>query len=329
MRARSVLIVLICLPANSWALASGPDEHRLLIAFASLRDDPLHPSVFFYEHDGQRSGRIVGQVPPAQKRSDHHPSLSPDGRLCVFAAEVVTKVCRIECWNRETDKLVDLASVNTSPNAQMAPTIGSKFSICFEAWNRPGSSGRWDLLGYDLASKQLVELPNLNTSQHNERKPALSGDGRWLAFTTDSAPGGPLSEIAMYDRTIARRVAVPNLNSRFMDTEPSLSRDGHFVAFVTDRSGGQGARDISLYDRRTASLVALPGLNSVGQEQSPSISPDGRYIAFVSERLEGAGERDIYVYDRATRRLLSLPGLNSPRDEYDPCVILSSNVFQE
>ncbi len=302
--------------------ASEQSSPRLLIALASLRDEPLHPTIYFYEHDGEQTGKIVGKVAPVDKRSDHHPALSHDGKLCAFAAEVVSTVCTVECWNLDTEKSVDLAPLKKSPNAQMAPSLGTAPVVCFEAWNRPGSPGRWDLLLYELNTKRLLDLPNLNTSQFDERKPALSGDGRWLAFVTNAQTRERLSEVALYDRQASQRVAVPGLNSRFMDTEPSISHDGRFIAFVTDRTGGEGARDINLYDRKTSQLIPLPGLNSVGQEQSPSISPDGRFIAFVSERLEGVGERDVYAYDRQTKSLLPLPGLNSPRDEYDPCLIV-------
>lgn len=318
------LIIFTGIVSNS---AAEPANERLLIAFASLRAEPLHPTIYFYEHDGEATGKIVGKVAPGDKRSDHHPSLSQDGRLCAFAAEVVSNVCTVECWNRDTEESLTLTSLNKSPNAQMAPSLGAASVLCLEAWNRPGCPGRWDLLLYDFDEDTFLELPNLNTSQFDERKPSLSGDGRWLAFTTNSHTQQRLSEIALYDRAAGQLASVPNLNSRFMESEPSISHDGRWIAFVTDRLGGQGARDISLYDRQTAQLVALPGLNSVGQEQSPSLSPDGRFIAFVSERLDGAGERDIYVYDRDTESLLPLPALNSPRDEYDPCVIgLSSAV---
>ena len=31
----------------------------------------------------------------------------------------------------------------------------------------------------------MLELPTLNTPKYDERMPALSGDGRWLAYTSD------------------------------------------------------------------------------------------------------------------------------------------------
>ncbi|MBP90946.1 MAG: hypothetical protein CMJ64_30260 [Planctomycetaceae bacterium] len=327
MRILTLLPALILFTGIVSTLASEPTNERLLIAFASLRAEPLHPTIYFYEHDGKAAGKIVGKIVPGDKRSDHHPSLSQDGRLCAFAAEVVSTVCTVECWNRDTEKSLTLTPLNKSPNAQMAPSFGAASVVCVEAWNRPGSPGRWDLLLYHCEKNIFLESPNLNTSQFDERKPTLSGDGRWLAFTTNSHADQRLSEIALYDRAAGQLVSVPNLNSQFMESEPSISHDGRCIAFVTDRLGGQGARDISLYDRQTSQMVALPGLNSVGQEQSPSLSPDGRFIAFVSERLEGTGERDIYVYDRDTKSLLPLPALNSPRDEYDPCVIGLSSAM--
>src|SRR5436190_17453775 len=57
-----------------------PGPAKLLIAFASYRERPLHPKVYFYEHDGVDSGKLVGSIDAVNQRSDYHPSLSHDGR---------------------------------------------------------------------------------------------------------------------------------------------------------------------------------------------------------------------------------------------------------
>ncbi len=312
--------------SNAAAPPANPQAKlKLLIAFSSYRERPLHPKVYFYEHDGVASGKIIGSIDPLNQRSDYHPSLSHDGRFCAFASELENQTGRIQLWNIKDKKLIDLPALNASPNAQMGPCLsGDGKLLAFAAWNRPGASPRWDIFLYDVVAKKLLDLPNLNTSAFDERMPALSGDGRFLAFTSNAKGGVGLTDIYLYDRKEKKVISLPELNSKQMDVEPSLSGDGRLIAFVSDRPGGSGGRDIYLFDRVEKKLLPLPGLNSVGHEQSPALSPDGRFLAFVSERLGGEGERDIYLYDRQKQKLLPTPRLNAKQDDFDPCVIALS-----
>ena len=42
--------------------AQKPASPKLLIAFASYRDRPKHSNIFFYEHDGVATGKILGSA---------------------------------------------------------------------------------------------------------------------------------------------------------------------------------------------------------------------------------------------------------------------------
>jgi Tol biopolymer transport system component len=312
------LATTLGMAASRAALA---DEPRLLIAFASYRERPQHPQIYFYEHDGVAIGKLIEGIPTIAKRSDNHPALSREGRFCAFASEVENETSRILLWDRTDKKLVELTGVNESPNAQLWPTLsGDARSLAFAAWNRPNSSQRWDLFLVDLTGRRFANLPEVNTQLFDERMPAVSGDGQFLAYVTNG-PGAGLMDVALFDLKTRQLVALPGVNSEHREVEPALSGDGRRLAFVSDRPGGAGARDIYLYDRQAGGLVDLPGLNSVGQEQSPSLSADGRYLAFVSERIRGEGERDIYLYDVDERKLLPTPNLNARQEDFDPCVI--------
>jgi Tol biopolymer transport system component len=297
---------------------------RLLIAFASYRERPKHPNIFFYEHDGVSQGKIAGSVgtPRATASAEAHPSLSHDGRYCAFTFEVENQTGRIAMWDLKEQKLVDLAALNDSPNAQMGPSLSANAElVAFAAWNRPKAVGQgWNVFLHDLAAKKLVDLPNLNSEKY-DRMPALSGDGRFIAFTSNRKGGIGSTDIYLYDRNESKVINLPDLNSPHLDLEPSLSADGNLIAFISDRPGGKGGRDVYLFDRPASKMVPLPGLNSDSHEQGPSLSPDGRYIAFASERLGGEGERDIYLYDRQTESLVPTPGLNSKAEDFDPCVV--------
>ena len=69
---------------------AGAAKVRVLIAFSSYRARPLHPNIYFYEHDGVESGKIVGgtATPRPGANAEAHPSLTRDGRYCAFTFEV-------------------------------------------------------------------------------------------------------------------------------------------------------------------------------------------------------------------------------------------------
>jgi Tol biopolymer transport system component len=314
-----------------WLLVPGsvadekPPGPKLLIAFGSYRERPKHPNIFFYEHDGSGSGKILGKAgTPRGATAEGHPSLSADGRYCAFTFELENNTGRIYFWDRKDNKLIEHPVLNSSPNAQMGPSLSADANlIAFAAWARPGAVGQgWHVFLYDRGAKKLLDLPGLNSQAFEDRLPALSGDGRWLAFTSNRKDGVGGTDIYLYDRKESKLVDLLKLNSKQMDAEPSLSADGNLIAFTSDRPGGKGGRDIYLFDRAADKFLPLPGLNTAAHEYSPSLSPDGRYIVFVSERLGGEGERDIYLYDRQAQKLLPTPGLNSKTEDFDPCVIV-------
>ncbi|MBY0527017.1 MAG: hypothetical protein K2R98_26725 [Gemmataceae bacterium] len=317
-------ILLSTKPLAAEPVAEQP-KVKILIAFASYRERPKHPNIFFYEHDGVSQGKIVGSVatPRGVASAEGHPSLSHDGRFCAFTFELENQTGQVQLWDRKEQKLADAGTINDSPNAQMGPSLSANGNlIAFAAWNRPKAVGPgWNVFLYDREAKKHIDLPNLNTANFNDRMPSLSGDGRFIAFASNRKGGVGLTDIYLYDRTEGKLLPLPELNSKNLDIEPSISGDGNLVAFVSDRPGS-GGRDVYLFDRAAKKLLPLPGLNSNAQDQSPALSPDGRFIAFVSERLGGEGERDIYLYDRQTQKLLPTPGLNSKAEDFDPCVIV-------
>src|SRR5262249_17521747 len=134
--------------------------------------------------------------------------------------------------------------------------------LAFAAWDRPGSSPRWDILGYDVKNKKLLDLPKLNTQKFDERMPCLSGDGRFLAYVSNAPGGAGLTDVYLYDRQEQKVVVLPEMNSAGSDLTPSLNEDGSLICFVSDRPGGKGGRDIYLYDRAAKKFLDLPGLNS-------------------------------------------------------------------
>src|SRR5262245_25201147 len=280
-------IFLCLIVAVSASVSSLPAQEaapgKLLIAFSSYRERPRHPSIFFYEHDGVASGKMVGSVgTPRADNASGHPSLSHDGRFCTFTFEVENNAGRIFCWDRQEQKLVTMPVINDSPKALLRPSFsGDSNLIAFCGWSRPGGPGPgYHIFLYDRPGKKLIDLPGLNSQAFDDRLPALSGDGRFLAFVSNRKGGQGLTDLYLYDRKESKLLDTPGLNTKYSELEPSMNADGNLIAFSSERTGGLGGRDIYLY-QRGGKYLTLPGLNSPSHEYSPSLSPDGRYIAFV------------------------------------------------
>ncbi len=132
-------------------------------------------------------------------------------------------------------------------------------------------------------------IPSSLNSRYQDEQPALSGDGRWLAFIS-SRDGR--NQILIYDLQTQRFVNLAGLNQNNVIAEsPSLSRTGRYLVYI---SSIQGRPDIALYDRATK-RTALLTLGYRSWVRNPYISPDGRYIVFETSRR---GQWDIEVLDR-------------------------------
>jgi Tol biopolymer transport system component len=162
----------------------------------------------------------------------------------------------------------------------------------------------------------------------NSLEPAISGDGRFVAFASRAKNLSPAAksgkrEIFVKDMqtgtvTLASRAdggggAAADGNSY----DASISADGRYVAFA---SGAEnlGAEDAAFNDVFVRDLVAgtttlvsratgAVGAAGDGESTDPSISADGRHVAFASgatnfsnEDTDTAGQTDVFVRDLDT-----------------------------
>ncbi len=93
--------------------------------------------------------------------------------------------------------------------------------------------GRRDIFVYDLQTKQLVSLPNLNRRNSSQDRPALSADGRYLAYV--STERGK-SDIFVYDRN-SQSSELLTANIKGSATNPTINGDGSQVAFQASQLG--------------------------------------------------------------------------------------------
>ena len=150
-----------------------------------------------------------------------------------------------------------------------APPAGPPLRIAFESNRPPSTVGGDDIYFYDAASGAPAAFAlNVNTVS-TEYIPALSGDGRSVAFTTQD------DGLSDEDTSGAFPILVRDLRR-------------HRTIYVSRASGARGAgADASSYE--------------------PALSGDGRVVAFHSDATnldpaDRGGRPDVYARDLRTHR---------------------------
>ena len=151
--------------------------------------------------------------------------------------------------------------------------------------------------------------------------PAISGDGRYIAFYSDASnlvdgDTNAARDVFVHDNQTGEttRVSVSGSGSDANGDSfaPSISADGRYVAFSSFASNlvagdSNGADDIFVRDRQAGTTtrvsVAPGGADPNYGSVSPALSADGRVVAYASDASNlVAGDtnnlRDIFVYDR-------------------------------
>jgi Tol biopolymer transport system component len=143
----------------------------------------------------------------------------------------------------------------------------------------------------------------------DNRWPAISADGRYVAFVGNS------SDILVHDRTSGTTEQI-DVNSQGVQANsvgnaPSISADGRFVAFdswATNLAVGRDTNesyDVFVRDRvaRRTTRVSIDdeGRDADENSHAAAMSPDGRYVAFSSVASDlGGGDSnetyDVYVH---------------------------------
>jgi Tol biopolymer transport system component len=261
----------------------------------------------------QFTGRISVPVGGGQGNGDcSHPSMTPDGRFVAYS----------------------------SMATNIAPPDGSVYS---------------DVYVYDRLRgiTRVASLADGNTSNGYsgfEETPAISADGRFVAFTSDASnlvlgDTNGKQDAFVRDMEIGRTERVSISTSGLQANghchgSCSISDDGRYVAFccsatnlVPDVYGGLSVSHIYVRDRRRGTTeiidVDLIGLPPLGHSFDPSVSADGRFVAFSSDddylvRHDTNRQMDVFVRDRTLgdTQLVSvtLQGDSGGHESKDPSI---------
>lgn len=178
---------------------------------------------------------------------------------------------------------------------RVVPALPMMRTIASRSMALRSSLARFSTMGLTLvalAACSPTNTPIVSTalnSPYADSQPALSGNGRYLAFVSNR---GGSSRIALYDLRTKRLVELPSIERGDAIAEsPSLSYTGRYMVYV---SSDRGRAEIELYDRISRRIQVLTGAYR-GWVRNPNISADGRYIVFETGRR---GQWDIEVLDR-------------------------------
>ena len=177
--------------------------------------------------------------------------------------------------------------------------------------------------------------------------PAVSADGRYVAFVLRLPGGGQYGDVYVRDmKAGATKLASEAVGGGAPDgesLEPSISGDGRFVAFTSladdlVANDTNGVSDVFVVDLATGitvrASVGKDGLEGDGPSVSPAINADGRYVAFATTAaslLRGSrtGMRSSIVRrDMELRRTIVVsrqhPG--EVRGSYEPAISADGNT---
>ena len=165
-----------------------------------------------------------------------------------------------------------------------------------------------------LADDYILVSVNTNglAGAGNSSQPSISGDGRFVAFTSwagDLAPADTNHERNVLIRDLEwETTTLVSLSTNGTGSgngnsfSPVISSDGRFVMFESQAQNlaagnfGSGITNLFLRDLQSNATYALTAANSGVGVTSAAMTPDGHFVAF-SGKIGGISSTYLYVWD--------------------------------
>jgi hypothetical protein len=311
----------------------------------------------------QQTGTLTPISPIGTTSYGNNPAISADGRFIAFVGGDNTIVGDannyqdIFVYDHElnTISLVSRPSIGNQSDGgnSFYPSMsknGRYISYESNAYNlvETGYNGYRQIYVYDQQTGEntLISVSSSGASgNRNSFASAISGDGRYVAFTSEATnlvanDTNNSRDVFVHDRqtgqtTIVSVTSAGELRSGNAETVVDISEDGRYVAFITsaqlaDVSGLQiyvrdrQAMQTERISRRYTDGGAVNGMTASYTDEV-SISDDGRYVAFVSNGTNFVPNdyntgADGFLYDRQ----LAETSLITPYNTYNEAAYINS-----
>jgi eukaryotic-like serine/threonine-protein kinase len=154
-------------------------------------------------------------------------------------------------------------------------------------------STRQGLREFPLGAARPAEARWLTREQSNDRQPAYSPDGEWVAFSSDRARNLDLWKVSTRDGTIRRLT-----DDAADDWDPAFTPDGRQLVWSSNRSGNFEIW-LAQADGSGARQLTHDGVDA----ENPTVTPDGRWIVYGSANPARAGLWRIRTDGSEARRI--------------------------
>lgn len=214
-----------------------------------------------------------------------------------------------------------------------------------------GDTALWmDVFLHDRQTGRTMRVgvgPNGAEGNGPSHNPAISSDGRYIAFQSEAnnlvvGDTNAAMDVFVYDQMVGgtTRVSVGSggTEGKGFSYNPSLSADGRYVVFQSEADSlvvgdTNVAMDTFVHDRMTGETTRVSvgpnGAEGNGPSYNPAISEDGRYVAFQSDAdnlviSDTNMQMDVFVHDRQTgqtqRVSVGVSGTEGNGISYNPAV---------
>jgi Tol biopolymer transport system component len=297
--------------------------------------------VFVRDRQASTTTRVsVGPAGANANGGSDAPSISADGRYVAFTSAAANLVDGDTNGQRDafvfdrqtsvttraslsfTGEQANLDSFTPELSGDGQVLVFTSFASNFVSFDDNESS---DVFVRDLqagTTTRVSEYTGGFQAEGDSLRPAISADGRYVAFDSDAwnlawGDTNDTFDVYVHDRQTGSttRVSVDDSGGQSdgASLRPSLSRDGRYVAYHTEASNlvpgdTNGSSDAIFYDRSSGATKRVSVAGGGGEANSsslrPALSGDGRLVVFESDAsnlVQGDSNQftDVFVHDWA------------------------------